>query len=287
MSSAAMTPWLIVPLRIGVGLLAIYLLIVVVMYFAQRSLLFQPTVVDPASYPQQVAARFGAGASIVPEFAAIELTPAGESAAETAIVFHGNAGAALDRGLLATQLLARGIRVVLAEYPGYGPRAGSPSERAFVADGVRLYDAIAAKYPDDGLLLVGESLGSGVVGQMLTRPLARAPTRVVLITPFVSAAETAARIYPYLPVRLLIRDPLEVLPGLGRYRGAVQVLIAGADEVVGAAQGRAVADYARSRGATTVVELDGARHNEWLLRADGDAWDRLSGRSRADPRPGG
>lgn len=269
--------------RFALIALAIYVLVVAVMYLTQRSLLFQPTALDRASYRADVTARFGRSAAVLDGFDAVVLTP--EAASDTAILFHGNAGTALDRGFIATQLLERGFRVVLAEYPGYGPRAGSPSQRALVDDGARLFDTVARTYPNDTLMLVGESLGAGVVGQILTRPLARAPGRVVLITPFVSAVETAARIYPWLPVRWLARDPLEVLPGVSRYAGPVHVLIAGADEVVGAAQGRTVAEAARSRGPTTVVELPGAHHNDWVAYADGSVWDRLLGRTRGDAAP--
>lgn len=283
MPETAVNPLLAIPLKIALGVLAVYLLIVALMFFAQRSLLFQPTPLDPATYVQLVATRFGRDASVLADFDAIELPPTEMPVGDTAIVFHGNAGAALDRGMLAMQLRSRGTRVVLAEYPGYGPRGGKPSERSLVDDGARIYDAIAAKYPNDHLVLIGESLGSGVVGQLLTRPLARPPERVVLITPFVSAIETAARIYPLLPVRLLARDPLEVLPGLSQYRGPVHILIAGSDEVVGARQGRTVAEYADSRGPTTVVEVPRAHHNDWMSLADGDAWDRLIGRGAVRP----
>ena len=44
----------------------------------------------------------------------------------TAVVFHGNAGHAGHRGYYADALASLGWRVVLAEYPGYGPRAGPP-----------------------------------------------------------------------------------------------------------------------------------------------------------------
>lgn len=50
-----------------------------------------------------------------------------------ALVLHGNAGSALDRAAYAAALRPRGISVALLEYPGYGPRAGSPSEDTLAA----------------------------------------------------------------------------------------------------------------------------------------------------------
>src|SRR5262245_43761964 len=43
----------------------------------------------------------------------------------TAIVFHGNAGHAGHRAYYATALAPLGLRVIIAEYPGYGPRDGA------------------------------------------------------------------------------------------------------------------------------------------------------------------
>src|SRR5687768_2341620 len=40
----------------------------------------------------------------------------------TALVFHGNAGHAGHRSYYAQALTGLGLRVILAEYPGYGPR---------------------------------------------------------------------------------------------------------------------------------------------------------------------
>src|SRR5215831_840301 len=52
----------------------------------------------------------------------------------TAIVFHGNAGHAGHRAYYATTLTPLGLRVILAEYPSYGPRDGAVGEKNLVAD---------------------------------------------------------------------------------------------------------------------------------------------------------
>jgi len=54
----------------------------------------------------------------------------------TVLVFHGNAGAALHRIYYIEALQHLGYRVILAEYPGYGIRSGSPSEKTLIEDGI-------------------------------------------------------------------------------------------------------------------------------------------------------
>ena len=49
------------------------------------------------------------------------------------LVLHGNAGSALDRTYFRDVFQAAGpVDVVLLEYPGYGPRLGTPSQQSLV-----------------------------------------------------------------------------------------------------------------------------------------------------------
>ena len=80
----------------------------------------------------------------------------------TIIVFHGNAGTAYHRSFYAKALSLQKLRVILAEYPGYGGRVGQPSEDVLVKDAL---ETIRLAYQEYGgpLLVWGESLGCGVV----------------------------------------------------------------------------------------------------------------------------
>lgn len=77
----------------------------------------------------------------------------------TIIVFHGNAGAAYHRNFYAKALSMHNLRVILAEYPGYGGRTGQFSEDVLVKDAL---ETIRLAYQEYGepLFLWGESLFS-------------------------------------------------------------------------------------------------------------------------------
>ena len=79
------------------------------------------------------------------DFRGLVAEPAGTARA-TAVVFHGNAGHAGHRTAYAAALTRLGIRVVLAEYPGYGPRGGIVGERSLVD----IPDALGAVKRADG-----------------------------------------------------------------------------------------------------------------------------------------
>jgi hypothetical protein len=98
------------------------------------------------------------------------------------------------------------------------------------------------------------------------RGAVRGPQRLVLLAPFLSLAETAARIYWYLPVRHFVRDVYDSARHLTGYAGTVAILAAGQDEVLGADQARSLAELARTRGETIYLELREARHERSSMR---------------------
>ena len=148
----------------------------------------------------------------------------------TVVIFHGNAGPAVSRDHYFAALEALGYRVVLAEYPGYGGRAGELSEKSFVADARRA--ALRAKEQFGGpLYLWGESLGCGVASALAADRQLR-PDGVVMLTPWDSLLNEARAAFPWLPVRFLLRDTYDNVANLADYKGPVAVIMAGRDEVI-------------------------------------------------------
>ena len=213
------------------------------------------------------------------DFRGLVADPA-EPARATAIVFHGNAGHAGQRRFYADALLPLGVRVILAEYPGYGPRDGATGEASLVADAEQV---IARAQRDFGapLLVVGESLGAGVAAAAA----ARQPGLVaglLLITPWDRLENVAAHHYPWLPVRLLLRDRYDSASHLAAFGAPVLVVVAERDDIVPARFGRAL--HAALSGPSRLVTIAAAGHNDWTLRVDA-AWWRDAIAYLLGPRP--
>jgi hypothetical protein len=256
-------------LRMGIGLLSIYALLCLVVFMVQRRLLY---------FPDQ-----GAEAEAIQRAHALGLAPwrdgegrlqgwrqpRTEPAPWRVLVFHGNAGNALDRAYYLALFDARRFDLVLFEYPGYGGRPGEPGERTFVEAGRAAFTQLSAEGP---VLVLGESLGSGVAAQIAAALPDRVPG-LLLVTPFASMAEVASQHYPWLPVRRLLRDRWESGAALRGYRGPVAILVAGRDEVVGAAQGRRLA--AACAGPVRIFEQARASHNALDLRRGSPPWDEM------------
>ena len=176
----------------GLGFLAlVYVFQDRLLYFPQRATVEEVT--GPGLRPWPSAQ----------DFRGLAAEPAG-AVRGTAIVFHGNAGHAGHRSFYADALTPLGWRVILAEYPGYGPRAGKPGERSLVDDASETV-ALAHRQYGEPLLLVGESLGAAVAAAAGQRQQGRT-AGLLLITPWDRLAQVASHHYPWLPVKWLLRD---------------------------------------------------------------------------------
>ncbi|HYQ91479.1 MAG TPA: alpha/beta fold hydrolase, partial [Candidatus Competibacteraceae bacterium] len=148
----------------------------------------------------------------------------------TVIIFHGNAGHAGHRDFYAAALTRLGWRVILAEYPGYGPRDGPLGERSLVEDAEQTVLRARQLYRVP-LLVIGESLGAGVAAAAS----ARQPDKIdglLLITPWDRLENVATYHYRWLPVGWLLRDRYDSVANLASYHQPVVVAIAERDDIV-------------------------------------------------------
>ena len=125
----------------------------------------------------------------------------------TILYFHGNAGEIGDRPMRFNYYHSRGFGVAYVSYRGYGGSTGFPTEQGLLTDANTAYDWLKAKgVAPQSIALLGESLGSGVAVQIAAKKQVGA---VALNAPYTSTADVAARIYWWLPVRLLMKDQYE------------------------------------------------------------------------------
>jgi pimeloyl-ACP methyl ester carboxylesterase len=191
----------------------------------------------------------------------------------------GNAGSRAGRAPLAQALAGRGLSVLLMDYRGYGGNPGSPTEEGLARDvrAARSYLLEEAGYSADRLLYFGESLGTGVVVELATE---HPPAGMVLRSPYVDLAALGQEHYPYLPIRLLLRDRFPLRDQLRTLQTPVSVVYGSADSIVPATQSRSVAQAAPAL--VDEVEIVGADHNDRVLldgRAVVDAVVRLADRA--------
>jgi len=186
----------------------------------------------------------------------------------TAIVFHGNAGHAGHRVFYAQSLVPLGWRVILAEYPGYGPRSGVLGEASLVADAEETI-ALAHRQYGAPLLLMGESLGAAVAAAAAARQR-DLTAGLLLITPWDRLARVGSHHYPWLPVRWMLRDDYDTLANLAKFDRPVVVAVAERDTIVPARFGTAL--HAGLGGPKHLIVIEGTDHNDWPDRVDAAWW---------------
>jgi len=210
-------------------LLAGYGAVAMLAYFAQRALLYFPdrtrTTPAEAGLPeaQEVVIETADGEKVL----VWHVPPAGEK--PVVLYFHGNAGALANRIRRFRGLIAGGTGLVALSYRGYGGSSGSPSEAGLFAGAAAAYAFAAARYPADRIALFGESLGTGVaVWLAAEKPVGR----VILQAPYTSIADVGAAAYPFLPVRLFLKDRFQSDARADRLTAPVLVIHGERDNVV-------------------------------------------------------
>ncbi len=149
----------------------------------------------------------------------------------TILFCHGNAGNIGDR--VETILLLHDLKVNLFifDYRGYGKSVGRPSEIGTYRDGMAAYHYLESRKDVDmkKIILFGESLGGAVATEMATKVK---PAGLILDSAFTSIQNISRDIYPFFPIRPLIRTKYDTLSKIKTIHCPVLVAHSKEDDIV-------------------------------------------------------
>lgn len=183
----------------------------------------------------------------------------------TVLVFHGNAGHRGDRAFLVQELASLGYGVLLPDYRGYGGSSGSPTEEGLYADAEACRVWLAEHGPGP-VAYMGISVGSGVAVELARR---HAPSALILQSGFTSLGDVGQNAYPFLPVRLFLRDRYLNVEKIASVEAPLLMIHGDVDRIVPTKLGRRLFEAAREP--KRWVEIEGAGHND-MAYAGGGAW---------------
>lgn len=207
----------------------IYLAICAALYVGQTALLFPAGQAGPADPLPPGAERLELAAGSGERLHGVHIPPARRSGERLLILgFGGNGWNAEDAAAFMAQLFPE-ADVVAFHYRGYRPSEGRPGAEALLADAPLIHDFAVRRVRPERTIAVGFSIGSGVAASLAAR---RRLDGAILVTPFDSLARVAAGHYPWLPVRLLFRHPMEPAEALAGNPTPVAILAGGRDTLI-------------------------------------------------------
>jgi pimeloyl-ACP methyl ester carboxylesterase len=237
-------------LRIAALLVSIALLCYagacIALFAFQRSLIYFP---QPRTFgsPADTLILQAAGADLV-----VSVRPHGRP---KALLYFGGNAEDVSASLPSFSRAFPDYAIYMLHYRGYGGSSGKPSEESLHADALALFDKVHRDHSE--IALVGRSLGSGVAIRLATE---RPVSRLVLVTPYDSIQEIAAKQFPLFPVRWLLTDKFESWRDAPAIRAPTLLLQAEHDEVIPAASTeRLHAAFARAVASRVVIR--GVDHN--------------------------
>lgn len=185
------------------------------------------------------------------------------------------------------QLRRLGMQVLAVEYPGYGTLPGTPSEAALGRAARDGWTWLGEQdVPASAVAVYGWSLGSGVATSLASTVNERA---VILEGAFTGIDDRASELYPWLPIRLMVRNRFASRDRIAGLGSPLLLLHATDDTVVPISHGRAL--LAAAPPPRRLVELSGGHVH--LNRQDAGRYEQAlamfldevfpAGRARVQP----
>ncbi|MFM6972909.1 MAG: alpha/beta hydrolase [Alphaproteobacteria bacterium] len=235
--------------RLLVKIFAFYILIVVLMYFFQRSFLYYPfgkILLTPEDF-EQINLNTPDNVNI---YAWFKKPNKGQ---KTILYFHGNAGNLMGRSDR-FENFSKYFGVLAISYRGYAKSSGTPSENGFYMDAQTALNFLRANYiRDEDIIVFGESIGSAVAINLASKYDFNA---MILEAPFTSIYDIAKDTYWFLPVNLILKDRFESSRLASKVKTPVIIFHATKDFVVPFAQGKQLYELFKTEKRFIGVEGD-------------------------------
>jgi len=244
--------WLLIVVSAG------YVCGLVVLFFAQRSILFPIPTAERT--PPQVAGFPEAQEHVLTtadgEKVIVWHVPA-RPGSPVVLYFHGNGDFLAGFFGRFRDIIADGTGIVALSYRGYAGSSGQPSERGLLQDAAAAYAFAIARYRADNIVVWGFSLGSGIaVALAADQPVGK----LILEAPYTSIADVAASAFWYAPVRLLMRDQFRSDERIARVSAPLLVMHGALDPTIPVAFGERL--FALANEPKRLVRLARGGHND-------------------------
>ena len=190
--------------------------------------------------------------------------PCGREATHTILFFHGNAGDISDRFEKLEVFRDLGVDTLIIDYRGYGRSDGKPNETGTYRDARAAYEYLTQqrKLAPRSIVIYGESLGSAIAADLASKEEAGG---LVLEEAFTSVGDVGQKMFPFLPVRWLVRNKYDTLSKLPRSKVPLLIIHSRDDEFFDMRHAQRL--LAAANEPKRLVELRGGHNDAFLVSA--------------------
>ena len=212
------------------SLLAVYLLVLIFIYFNQRNLLYHPG--DNNYLDDKVQFSYKEFLIEVDQDIKLKswLIEKDLEKYKTLVFFHGNAGNLFNRVHKLNELNKLDVNILIISWRGFSGNSGKPTEKNLYQDAQKSIEWLNNKgIKNEKIILYGESLGTGVAVELAQKNIFNS---IILESPFTSMAKTAKIYYPYLPVNLLLKDKYDSINKIYKITKPILIMHGMKDDIV-------------------------------------------------------
>tara|TARA_B100001079_G_scaffold89652_1_gene76991 strand:- start:404 stop:1108 length:705 start_codon:yes stop_codon:yes gene_type:complete len=186
---------------------------------------------------------------------------------KTILFLHGNAGALENRIYKLNHFKNMDINFLIISWRGFNGNKGKPTEKGLYKDARGAVAWLKTKgITEKDIVLYGESLGTGIAIEIAQN---KNFAGIILESPYTSMIDLGKDKYPFLPVKLLLRDKYESINKIKNINSPILVMHGKADNIVPFYMGEKLYKYANKPKYFYFSEYDDhmMKYDEKLLKA--------------------
>jgi len=185
---------------------------------------------------------------------------------KTILFLHGNAGSLENRIHKINHFKKMNVNFLLISWRGFSGNKGKPTEKGLYEDAKSAVSWLKSKgVNENNIIIYGESLGTGVATEIAQN---KNFAGIILESPFTSMVDAGKNKYPYLPVRLLLKDKYESNKKIKNIKSPILIMHGKVDNLVPFDMGKKMYELANEPKYYYFSEYDDhmMEYNEKLLQ---------------------
>jgi len=243
-------------LRILIVVLLLYIILCGLLYFSQEKLIFFPQKLAK-NYQFEFKQKFKEMTINTTDHKKINgLLFKADTSNGLIFYLHGNAGCLSSWGEVAKTYTDLNYDVFIIDYRSYGKSEGEINgQNQLFQDNQTAYNEMKKKYPEDKIIVLGYSIGTGLASQLAST---NKPKLLILQAPYYNLTDMMKQAYPFVPT-FLLKYKFATNKYLKDCKTPVVIFHGNKDEVI--YYGSSVKLKKEFKKQDTLITLNGQGHN--------------------------